>query len=47
MRAEVVARYQRGETSREVGEGCHIAKSTVLKILRSEGVDVRPWGVRY
>jgi hypothetical protein len=47
LRADVVARYQRGESSREVAEGCRIAKCTVLKILLSEDVDVRPWGVRY
>jgi hypothetical protein len=43
----VVARYQRGETSREVAEACSIAKSTVLGILKAEGVEVRPRGVRY
>jgi hypothetical protein len=42
-----VALYERGESSREVAEGCGVAKSTVLKILRDEGVEVRPWGVRY
>ena len=47
LRADVVARYQRGESSRQAAEGCGVAKSTVLKILRSEGVEVRPWGVRY
>jgi hypothetical protein len=47
IRAEVVSRYQHGETSREVADACGIAKSTVLQILRSERVEVRPWGKRY
>jgi DNA invertase Pin-like site-specific DNA recombinase len=47
LRADVVARYQRGGSSREVADTCGVAKSTVLKILRSEDIDVRPWGVRY
>lgn len=46
LRAEVMAQYQRGRTSRQVADGLAIAKSTVLQILRSEGVEVRPWGVR-
>jgi hypothetical protein len=47
LRAEVVARYQRGETSRQVSGTCGIAKSTVLAILKSEGIAVRPRGSRY
>ena len=47
LRVDVVVRYQRGESSREVAATCGIAKSTVLKILRSEGIEVRSWGVRY
>ena len=43
LRTEVVARYQRGKTSREVAEACSLAKSTVLTILKLEGVEVRPW----
>jgi hypothetical protein len=46
LRAEVVTRYRQGETSREVAERCGIARSTTLKILRAEGVEVRPWGRR-
>ena len=47
LRAEVVDRYVRGESSAEVAGSCGIAKSTVLKILRIEGVEVRRWGSRY
>ena len=47
LRADVVARYQRGESSRVIAENCGIAKSTILKILRTEGIEVRPWRVRY
>jgi hypothetical protein len=47
LRAEVVDRYARGESSAEVAESCGIAKSTVLKILRAEGIEVRQWGRRY
>jgi DNA-directed RNA polymerase specialized sigma24 family protein len=47
LRAEVVDRYARGESSAEVADSCGIAKSTVLKILRVQGVEVRPWGKRY
>lgn len=47
LQAEVVARYQSGETSREVAEACGIAKSTVLRILKDADVKVRPRGVRY
>jgi DNA invertase Pin-like site-specific DNA recombinase len=47
LRADVVARYRQGQSSREVADTCGVAKSTVLKALRTEGVEVRPWGVRY
>jgi hypothetical protein len=39
--------YGRGATSRQVAEGFGIAKSTALKILKAEGVEVRSWGRRY
>jgi hypothetical protein len=45
--AEVVGRYQHGESSRQVSEGAASLKSTVLNILKSEGIDVRAWGRRY
>ena len=41
IRVRVVAEYERGHTSRQV------AKSTVLRILTLEGVEVRPRGVHY
>ena len=47
LRAEVVDRYAKGESSAEVAESCGIAKSTVLRILRLEGAEIRPWSMRY
>lgn len=47
LREDVVGRYRRGETSREVAEGLGIAKTTVLRVLTEAGVEVRPQGVRY
>ena len=44
LRAKVAARYEHGETSRHVAEACDIAKTTVLAILKTEGVEVRPQG---
>jgi hypothetical protein len=45
--ADLVNRYARGESSAEVADSCGIAKSTVLKILKAEGIEVRTWGKRY
>jgi FixJ family two-component response regulator len=47
LRAEVVRRYQAGEPSRVVAEDLGIAKATVLKLLRSEGVPLKSVGARY
>lgn len=47
LRAEVINRYQRGLSSREVAKALGMAKSAVLNILREGGVEVRAWGVRY
>lgn len=47
LRAEAVARYRQGGTSRAVAAELGIAKSTVLSILQQAGVAVRPRGVRY
>lgn len=47
LREEVVTRYRRGETSREVAEACGIGKTTVLTILKQAGVAVRRQGMRY
>ncbi|RNI20740.1 helix-turn-helix domain-containing protein [Flexivirga caeni] len=44
---EIVRRYVAGEDARTVAEELGFAKSTVLRILRQRGVEVRPWGVRY
>jgi hypothetical protein len=43
----VIDRYARGESSAEVADSCGIAKSTVLKILRAERIEVRPSGKPY
>ncbi len=47
LRADVVRRYQGGEPSRVVAEELRICKATVLKVLRAEGVELKPVGVRY
>lgn len=47
LREAVISRYERGETSREVAEGCRVARSTVLRILKDSGVAVPAWGARY
>lgn len=44
---EVVRRYQSGETSKQVAESCGLGKSTVLKLLRTRGAEVRPIDVKY
>ncbi|RNI20734.1 helix-turn-helix domain-containing protein [Flexivirga caeni] len=44
---EIVRRYTSGEDARTVAEELGFAKSTVLRILRQRGIEVRPWGVRY
>ncbi|QLL08645.1 helix-turn-helix domain-containing protein [Mycobacterium vicinigordonae] len=44
LRAEVVAAYEFGQTSRQVAETFAIGRSTVLKILKAAGVMVRPQG---
>lgn len=47
LRVQVVEHYRQGLSSLEVAEVLGIAKSTVLRVLKSEGEAVRPWGVRY
>jgi hypothetical protein len=47
LRAEVVRRYEAGAPSREVAEELGIGKATVLKVLRTEGVQLKPMGARY
>lgn len=47
LRCDVVRLYESGLTSRAVAEELRIGKTTVLKILRQEGVEVRAHGVRY
>ncbi|WP_392391015.1 helix-turn-helix domain-containing protein [Nocardioides sp. LHD-245] len=43
-RAEIVAAYQDGKSSRQIASELQVAKSTVLNILRSAGAEVRPRG---
>ena len=47
LRADVVSRYQAGETSRVVAEETGASKATVLKILAEAGVQIRPTGAHY
>jgi hypothetical protein len=47
LRAEVVRRYRAGRPSRVVAEELGIGKATALKVLRSEGVPLKPVGARY
>lgn len=47
LRAEMIERYQAGETSRMVAEGTGTSKATVLKILREAGVELRPTGAHH
>ncbi|TWP34098.1 hypothetical protein [Leekyejoonella antrihumi] len=44
---EIISRYVSGEDALTVAEELGFAKSTVLRIVRQRGVEVRPWGVRY
>jgi hypothetical protein len=39
--------YESGLSAVAVAEECSVSKSTVLRVLRREGVEVRAWGVRY
>jgi hypothetical protein len=47
LRAEIVRRYQAGEPSRLVAEELEIGKATVLKVLKSAGVKLKPTGGHY
>lgn len=47
LRADVIRRYQAGETSREVAAETGASKATVLAILKEAGVPMRPSGARY
>jgi hypothetical protein len=47
LRAEVVRRYQAGDPSRVVAEELGIGKATVLKLIKQQGLSLRPVGVRY
>ncbi|WP_156765399.1 helix-turn-helix domain-containing protein [Mycobacterium sp. 1245852.3] len=47
LRAEVVAAYESGQTSRQVADEFALGRTTVLKILKAAGVTVRPQGRKY
>lgn len=46
-RDEIVRLYESGLSSRAVAQRVGIAKSSVLRILKEAGVEMRPRGVRY
>lgn len=46
-RSEIVRLYESGLSSRAVAERVRIAKSSVLRILKEAGVEMRAPGVRY
>lgn len=47
LRGEVVRLYESGQSSRRVADEVNLARSTVLKILKQQGVVIRPPGTRY
>lgn len=44
---EIVDRYQRGESSQTVADGCGVSRTAVLRVLHSSGTEVKPTGRRY
>lgn len=47
MEKEIVDRYQRGESSQTVADGCGVSRTAVLRVLHSTGTTVRPTGRRH
>ncbi|MGV9825373.1 helix-turn-helix domain-containing protein [Gordonia sp. NPDC003429] len=47
LRRDVVRLYEGGMTSRAVAEQVGLGRTTVLNVLRREGVVIRPHGARY
>jgi hypothetical protein len=47
LRAEVVASYEEGMSSRQVAEALALGRTTVLSILKVAGVAMRPQGRKY
>lgn len=45
-RAEIVRLYESGLSALAVAEQAGVSKTSVLNVLKSEGVTVRPWGSR-
>ena len=47
LSAEIVEYYRQVLGSQDVADVVGIARSTVLRVLRSADEPVKPWGVRY
>ncbi len=46
-RDRIAQAYAEGLSFAEVADRERVARSTVMRIVRSRGVMVRPWGVKY
>ena len=46
-RDRIAEAYAGGLSFAEVAEQEGVARSTVMRIVRSRGVEVRPWGLHY
>ena len=46
-RERIAQLYADGKSFAEVAEETGVARSTVMRIVRSKGIAVRPWGVKY
>jgi DNA-binding NarL/FixJ family response regulator len=44
---DIVKRYQAGQSTRRIAASLDIAKATVLRVLKSAGVPMRPTGTHY
>lgn len=47
LRTDVVEHYERGMSSRRVAATFGLGRATVLEILKTAGVDIRPQGLKY
>jgi len=47
LRTEVIEHYERGMSSRRVAAKFGLGRTTVLEILKTAGVDIRPRGRKY
>jgi AraC-like DNA-binding protein len=46
-RERIAEAYESGLSFADVAEKEGLARSTVMRIVRAQGVPVRPWGVKY